>query len=135
MSVRTGSFTTEQYIASDSGINNIIEYKAANTVQMYAGSAFKAATASDSSFHALQAILSGTSSVFDVDGTDTPENTPGTSGITSGGHILLGNSGAASYQLTEAGVWNSAFTTGAGSQAAKMCHNQRLYWLADSSTC
>jgi len=75
-SKRTGNFTTNANIIGDSGGNVTPFYaNATNSVKLWAGSNSASVTVSDSVFHGLQFLASSTSSIINVDGTDTSVST------------------------------------------------------------
>lgn len=98
---------------------------AANQVFGYAGTVL-AATATDGSYHALQAVLNGASSDMNVDGTQTTG--AGGASVMSSGFALGATTGATQWlsgTVTEAGAWNAAFSSG---QSSSMSTNQHSYW-------
>jgi hypothetical protein len=125
---RTGAFSAYgTLIASRGGTLALGFAAAANKVYCRASNELYAA-ASDSSWHALQAIINAAVSLLSVDGT----NTVGNAGIRSINNdaIFFGTglaSGADAFQgdVVEAIAWPSAFSDGVG---ANIIANQRAFW-------
>jgi hypothetical protein len=96
----------------------------ANQVWLYGGSVL-AATASDGSFHALQAVFNGGSSDMNVDGS---QNTGAGGSTGMQGQILVGQFSGGQFlpgSLCEVGGWPSGFSSG---QSSNMSSNQHSYW-------
>ena len=122
---RTGNTSSFQDLLSID--NNDIQTgfsNSTNTSLMFAGSV-TSATASDSSFHALQHVYNGASSVLGVDGTESTVN-PGTNVPAAGGKFSIpGVSNVLTGQATEVGIWSGGFSSG---QRTSMNSNQHSYW-------
>lgn len=87
-----------------------------------------AVTATDASWHAGNAVTNGTSSVVNIDGSETTGSL--TANTTAGAPVVGANSGTA-MDWAEAGAWdNVAFT---GTQRTNLCHNQFTYWGTSTS--
>lgn len=97
----------------------------ANVASISTGATRIEATATDGVFHAVQGLFNGTSSVINVDGTDT--TTAANLSASFAGSIVIGGlSGSFSNNMiSEAGVWNSGFSSG---NRTSVCHNQFLYY-------
>lgn len=108
---RTGAFTSFGTLVAvtsglESGFNN-----SANSYYEYGG-ILLAATASDSSFHAIQTVANSGSSAVVVDGSATTGGAS-TLGFGAGNAINLGNKSAGNFLtgvLCEVSVWASAFS-------------------------
>lgn len=95
------------------------------SIRLLGASGFTASV-SDNAWHALQGTINGASSFIYVDTTQTTGSiaslaTLGTLDVmaeSGGSHPLPGN-------ITEVGIWSSAFTT---TNATNLCHNQYSYW-------
>lgn len=114
VSERTSSFTSQQqlYANGAGGASNFAYNSSVNSVRLTGGSIITA-TASDSAFHALQAILNNTSSQITVDTTQGTLSAGGTTGINTN-FGLMNVSGLASGLagvLCEAGLWPSALNS------------------------
>lgn len=131
---RTAAFTSYQ-VAFDSANDNAFvgNLNSANKARAAGNGAEIDPTMSDSVVHAVQALFNGTgtSSVVNVDGTETTGST-GTSSLSGG--FCVGRQGNASTacggnalqgQLFEIGIWPSAFSSG---NRTSVCHNQFIYW-------
>jgi hypothetical protein len=128
--IRTGSFTTQQLPLShqDSFYNPngpVVAFSAAaNTMDMFAGT-FQHFSASDSAWHAFNAVFNGASSVANVDGTETVlSGSPGTTGLANVNGFGIGVNMIAA-KFAEGGIWPVGFTA---TQRTNMCHNQYAYW-------
>lgn len=122
---RTGSFTSYGDILGTSGGSIQLAYNnSANTALLYAGNLSLTATAADSSFHAIQGLLNGVSSILYIDGSSTSGNPGGTS-FPSVEFMCVGTCGnPTTGKSTEGGVWFS--DTSANFSALNA--NQRAYW-------
>lgn len=122
---RTGSFTSFGAIV---GTNNESVYfsNSTNTWVMGGGGNNLTATASDSNWHAAQAIYNGVSSDFYIDGSST---TGDSGSANASGSIILFDDNFGTLmpagQVVEAGMWNSAFDS---TQKSNMNSNQHSYW-------
>jgi hypothetical protein len=125
---RIGAFTAENGLFSTANSANSFFYTSANTFGVYGG-LLPTVTASDSSWHVLQAVFSGASGVLTVDATQATKNT-GT--IATGGIISMGsfNGNAIDIYLSEGGIWPSALS---GANQTAECHNAYLYWATSTS--
>lgn len=131
VSRRTGNFTTQQTIMASFGVPQINYDASINTVNAYAGAA-PTATASDSTFHALDFVFAGAASLMGVDGT-SPTVDFGSTDIQKGGApgYELGEDGAITgstalaLQICEGGWWLSGFT---GPQISSLATNKQAYW-------
>ena len=108
-------------------------WDAANTWGIYAdgtGAAVLTKSATDSSWHAAQAVCNGASSVLNIDGTDAT----GTTGNDSlAYHVSIGTDAFGSIvggYWVESGLWSSGFSSG---NRTAMCHNQYTYWGTSTS--
>jgi hypothetical protein len=110
-----------------------IQSNGANVFRVFDGSNVIDATASDSAWHAVQAIDTGSgagaSQVYVDNGTITTGTFSG-SGTASGHAFFLGtpNGGSGFYDgyMAEFGFWNSNFIS--PDVRGTMCHNQFSYW-------
>jgi len=125
---RTGAFTSYGDVYRTLNyVDATFRFSAsANSIEVCIGCGFSV-TASDSTLHAFNAVLNGSSSVASVDGTTT---TGTTTGSTISGGTAIGADGSAGSEyvtgfINEFGFWLSAFNS---TQYGNMCHNQRLYW-------
>lgn len=105
---RTGTFTSNNTIFGSLGgnSNQLFFGASANTAAMFDGNNLPAATAADSTFHAIQAIFNnpGTSSIY-IDGSlTTPMNLGNTETFTS--TMTIGGQFPLTGYVFEAGVWN-----------------------------
>jgi hypothetical protein len=100
---------------------------APNQIFVFSGSAAITQVATDGTWHALQGVLNGASSVMNVNGTSGTTGASGTNGITAGGGFYFGRSafGDLTGSMTEGGVWPFAFT---GANMTALSGNQRAYW-------
>jgi hypothetical protein len=107
------------------GGNCLLEFPAANTLKLFAGSSFTA-TASDGSFHSIHAVLNGASSDINIDGSSNTGN-PGTNGL--GTAVSLNGSegfeAGPSADAVEWGLWSSALS---GANMTSLSSNQHSYW-------
>jgi hypothetical protein len=96
---RTANFTTGQVLVSAVGSSQtqITYTSSANTIDVYGGGAFTA-TASDSSFHALNVTYNGASSSVRVDSTNTTGN-GGTGALTATDAVIALNVSGASFHV------------------------------------
>jgi hypothetical protein len=95
----------------NSGSPGIFLPTAGNAVALFAGATLST-SAANGSYHGVQFVGNGVSSVANVDGTQTTGN-PGTGAPGTGGNILVIGSGTGNIgSLCEAGVWPIGFTTG-----------------------
>jgi hypothetical protein len=122
----TNTGAQQALVTTNGGGSAQVGYRnsANNQVFSYAGSVL-AATASDGSFHALQAVFNGGSSDINVDGTQNT-GTAGTNVATGSGY--LGSAGATQFlngKVTEAGTWPIGFSS---TQSSNMSSNQHSYW-------
>jgi hypothetical protein len=104
----------------------VFGYGTANLVDMSGGTPVTAA-ATDATLHAVQAVLNGASSAFDVDSVLTGPLNAGATGTS--GIINMGSTGAANFltgQIMEVGLWPVAFSP---IQQANMNTNQHNYWF------
>lgn len=130
---RTGNFTGVQGIGGSAGnATNFVFWNVANEVGLCA-TCFTA-TASDSTLHAFTTATTGTAASFiSVDNTITT-GTNTCAGCTTT-QIAFGNTNGFAMTagvITEFGVWGGLTFTNP-TQAAAMCHNQRLYWSTPGS--
>jgi hypothetical protein len=131
--MRNGNFTAlGDYVGASSANIQMGPFNTANNAFLYAGSAPSFA-ATDSAWHAFSFIFNTTSSIIGVDGTYSGSLSPGSNTYASYNVDLGGSGNALTGEITEAGLWSGAFTTGASSQATNMCHNQYLYWGTSTS--
>jgi hypothetical protein len=88
--------------------------------------------ASQSAWHAMNAVTNGASSVSNVDGTETTGNVLSANGF-SNTILELGRVdgwGNLTGMETEGGFWPGSFSFG---QRTSMCHNQFTYWGTSTS--
>lgn len=125
---RTGTAASHTVFGdTDQGLSwaNVAQY-----MTMYAGAGPRwfGPGITEATFHALQAVFNGASSVLSVDGADATINdasSPGTNGL-SGNMTLFSFSGSVFVgDFREAGVWPSAFSSGNNSA---MASNQSTFW-------
>jgi hypothetical protein len=125
--------TTASFIGADnagSDFSYIFE-SSANTWSQ-GGSPAISGTATDKVFHAANGVFNSTSSVLNIDGTETTGNT-GTAGISSADtvHFLADGFDEALVGLAnEGGILPSAESPAVRSG---LCHNQHLYWGTPTS--
>ena len=74
-------------------------------------------------------LLSGASSVFNIDGTETTGTATGNT--TAGGIRLFGGTVSTNYRTGEFGFIDNVALT--GTQRTNLCHNQHLYWSTATS--
>lgn len=127
MAQRASNFTTSQTMVGSS-TKQVLQYKSStNAISVFAGSS-TTATASDSAYHALMAIVNGASSTLNVD------DTPGT--VSAGANALstntisictdgFGTSNCNAVLQGEQALWASGLNS---TQQTNICHNVRLYW-------
>lgn len=128
---RTANFTSVGTILSADATNSAqadFDIVANGVVAYNGGGSAVTATASDSSFHAMQFVFNSTSSALNVDGS----NTTGTTDAGAWGQpIVLGDNiagtsfGTVDGTIGEAGVWPVAFS---GANSSAMSSNQHSYW-------
>jgi hypothetical protein len=110
---------------TSSGIPQMGAGISANNAYIYAGSVANAA-ATDSSFHAVQGVFSGASSVLYIDGTSNSVSA-GTSTATT--FFNIGSDDGTTHFMDgaggEVGIWPIGFS---GTQQANMNSNQHTYW-------
>jgi hypothetical protein len=109
---RTGSLTTQQGICNTSA-QNLASAGAANNVATIQAGGTPSVTATDSTWHAINAVFNGNpNTAARVDSTD---NTGLAGGVSAGtGTVRLGrltSGGALDGQEAECGMWPSGFTT------------------------
>lgn len=123
VAVRSANFTSQTSIFAQATApyTQLSFGTSANTIFVYGGTVANVSQA-DSATHAFQALLNGTSSGINVDGSLTTTNS-GTSGVS--GVLSIGGDGAQylSGNIEEAGIWPSAF---APTQQTAVCHNQNV---------
>jgi hypothetical protein len=121
---RTSTVTNNNVLAAAAGAIQL-GFSAANTGYIFDGFT-TSASASDGAAHAIAYILGVNKLVIDSVATTGTTNNAGFSATTvdMGG----GNSAYLTGNITEAGLWAGAWTTGASSQAANICANQQAYW-------
>lgn len=122
---RTANFTTQSFGMSGDGPIGVFFTTSTNTVGTSAGSTVSA-TAADSAFHAVNAVLNGASSSLGIDGATTA----GTAGTNSTGtnvalFVNYGVGGFLTGNIVEFGLWPFAFSAG---QIASMNANQHSVW-------
>lgn len=131
VAIRTAVFTGESTVFAPLTANEIFEwFSSANTLQLFAGTSFKP-TASDSAWHAIQLLYSGTSSNTVVDNGAAQTGNAGTTAMPGGaGNIGSRTGGAGSLLLSglieEIGLWPISQTP---TQQTNICHNE-TYWAA-----
>lgn len=125
----------QSYVLGSLGNTLFGSANAASLAALFLGNSFIQPSASDNSFHSIIGSGNGASSLLAVDGTSTSGNA-GTNAINANNLELCASDSAGSSgftgNVTEIGVWTGTFS---GAQITNMCHNARLYWLADGSTC
>jgi hypothetical protein len=131
---RTGNFSsTGQILSAFAGAGTTgcaLGVASANQVQLFCYSTAATATQSDSTLHAIQALMDVGSSVANVDGTENTGLTVGSGPFNSDLDIAIGNNVGFSQPwtgyITEAGFWPTGYST--STQRNNVCHNERLYW-------
>ncbi len=130
VAIRTGATTARNAMFSmyTTGSMPIIGAFNSNSANMYSGTEVSA-TMNDNAWHAVQAVYNGGSSVLNIDNTNNAVNPNNGAGGTTISFCRTGN-GAGNEQyltgnMTEAGLWTSAFSVGS---RTSMCHNQFAYW-------
>jgi hypothetical protein len=106
--------------------NRIIANAAANVWRIVGGtSGFVARTSvADGSWHAGNGVITGTSSVLNVDGTEATNTATGST--TTAAPLVGLTQGTVTAEMTEGGAWdNVAFT---GTQRTALNSNQHAYW-------
>lgn len=127
--IRTGSTTLQNSgIAFGAGTSVVGWNASTDTGLINFGTALTAASFTDNTWHAVQAIASNASSAFDFDGS-TNAGTAGANG-TSSAPVLGGRAAgcvAASLdgKMVEAGVWLGAFSAG---NVTSLNTNAHAYW-------
>lgn len=100
----------------------------ANLLYMAAGGTSQTITASDSVPHAIQAVYHTTTSLANVDGTETNTGaTVGTTGFSNGTQYILddGLGDTLKGYVSEVGIFSGASDS---THRNNLCHNQRLYY-------
>jgi hypothetical protein len=122
---RTAAFTASGSIlgANTSGTPQIFFNSAANQVALYSGTVSTAETASDSSFHAFQALFNSTSSILRVDGSSFGSLSVGSTGFATS-PVVGGGTNLLTGRFVEAGWWGSDTST----NFATLNSNQHAYW-------
>ena len=123
---RTANFTSQQNVVGTSVSNPIMGFWSTTNNAFVSVSTGITATASNSAFHSLQAVVNGASSSLVVDGTATSGDvgsgaigqTVALGGYSNGGSSLTGI-------ICEGGIWPSAFSS---IQIANITNNQKTYW-------
>jgi hypothetical protein len=130
----TGGFSAQQTmvnLTSSTTIEVGAEFTGANTWYLCGGASFPSVSAADNVWHISQDVINGATSNIYIDGIG---NVVSGGTTTFGGDISIGASFGVANPVTgnicEIGVWNTAFTTTGGGQAALMYANQNAYWLA-----
>jgi Alpha-L-arabinofuranosidase B, catalytic len=129
---RTGAATMGAVIGADNaaqaGFNAV-----ANQAFVFAGTT-QAVTAADNALHAIQAVMQGTTSTINVDGTLSGSLSAGTSAIAT--PLQIGASGVGTNPFNgffaEALIYGGVALSSANQTA--LCHNQRTYW-GSGGTC
>jgi hypothetical protein len=102
-----------------------------NNFSIYAGNAISF-TVTDSAWNNYQIDFNSTSSVVNINGTETSSINPGN--FTADANIAIGDFPNVGRQfngkVVEAGFWASNFT---GTQRTNMCHQQFVYWGTSTS--
>jgi hypothetical protein len=125
---RTGTFTAVNTVFDTATFGTALYFTAsANTCAVYPGTTALTATCNDSTWHAMNALLNGSSSIINVDGSESSPGGAGTNG--TGTPNRIGGSTTAAQYLTgtffEAGTWHAASSS---TQRNALCHNQNAYW-------
>lgn len=125
VSARNSNFTTTQIMfgiqAGEFGYQN-----SANTVFLFGGGSAGNVTASDSTLHAFNVLSNSTSSIINVDGTETATTTSaGTPSNTIEIAAAVNNTSPLFGVVFEAGYFVGTSTL---TQRNNVCHNQRLYY-------
>ena len=133
VAIRTNAFTTagEPFSTFSSGGTYSAFSATANTVFVSAGTTFNA-TQADSTLHAFNALISGSSSVWNVDGTETT-GSAGANATTANLGIGASNTGAnpMTGYLGEVGLWPSGFSQ---ANRTSVCGNQATYYSTTIGT-
>lgn len=107
--------------------NQGIGFDGAGNAVIFAGSAADFTGAANGSFHAIQGMFNGASSIGNADGTSSTGLSPGAASF--GGVVHIANTFNQASLLEEMGI-------AAGDQSANftsLCHNQRLFWSTGGS--
>lgn len=123
---RTSNTTSYQKIlASDSGTDATLGFNdTANTVFMYGGAVVATASATDSALHTFSAVFNGSSSIMNVDGTETTGLNTGTDSTGTNIAISENLSGQPLGGKTgEQIIWASGLSS---TNRTNYCHNARL---------
>ncbi len=120
---RAGSTTANNAVLTNSANVQVGLGTGANLTFIYAGTAVKTATASDSSFHAIQDTINGASSEIYVDGSGTSVTTPGSNSVSSS--FAISDPNPLDGYVCEVGMWDGAFSSG---NKSGLNSNQRSYW-------
>jgi hypothetical protein len=97
---------------------------AAGDVVIYGGSGIVNVAAANNSLHAMNFLLSGSSSNANIDGTNTSVST-GASSYNGTIHVFHGAAAFATGYFEEGGIWTGSFSS---TDDASLCHNQFTYW-------
>lgn len=130
--------TVEMVLMAENGERNEIVASTAgsNAWRIWggtSGSLTDTTTPTNAAWHAGNGVGNGSSSVLNIDGTETTGTLVNSS--TAGSLEAFKNNSGANLMQTEAGFWdNLTFTTGAGSQAALMCRNQHNFYATTAGT-
>lgn len=100
------------------GSNGVLYFGAADTISLYAG-ADGTGTATDASYHAIQAVGNGAASILNIDGVETTVNSS-TSAITTSNSVAQNL-----IREPETGLWASGLSSG---QRAAIQANQKAYY-------
>ncbi len=125
VSHRQADTTTAGFLGGS--ISPVAFWQYNNTVNTLAvlGPTTQTTTVSDAAFHALNLVFNGASSDMNIDGTANAKSV-GTNALgTSVGIFATPGQGSATAEITEHGIWPSAFN---GTQSSNMSSNQHSYW-------
>lgn len=124
---RTGNFSGFSSVVGGDGGAGILFNNSTNTATVYCGATGVTVSAADSSFHALQGVCNGASSVIAADGASAAGNAGAsdTSTQLSMGGLVVGSLDRLTGNITEGGLWPSAFS---GANITSLNGNQHTYW-------
>lgn len=129
---RTSAFTTYgEPFNNNNGSNISITYNdAANGIVLYSGTLSGAVTVSDSTLHSMSFVWNGSSSIANIDGTETTGISVGTSGTSTASQMGTASSQGFTGISAEAIIWASGLSSG---NRTNYCHNARLYFGTSGS--
>lgn len=124
---RNSHFTTYgEPFGNNNGSNISITYNdAANGIVLYSGTLSSAVTVADSTLHSMSFVWNGSSSIANIDGTETTGLSVGTGGTST--YAIMGASASQGFYgfSAEGIIWASGLSS---TNRTNYCHNARLYF-------